>query len=152
MSDGLKAQIHFNYRVDEHQVVGYDGKGGLETGNDLLFAGNTRRMDVVDTRANLVGVAVLPEGMEELHVALRELNRDDIGVETLDGGEDVTKVGVAEVRVGLSGIGHTSCGQLEGVHSPLQVLVPVRTTKRKLRGDDQQQVNPITWRYLHLRG
>jgi hypothetical protein len=145
----LKVKIHSTYRVDEHQVVGDDGQGGLETVNDLLLARNTRRMDVVDTRTDLVGVAVLPEGVEQLHVALRELDRDDIGIEALDGGEDVAKVGVAEVGVGLSGIGHTGGGELESVHSPLQVLVPVRATKRKLRGCDQHQFNPITWKYLH---
>jgi hypothetical protein len=99
MSGGYKANTDFTYRVDEHEVVGDDGQGGLETVNDLLLAGDTRRVDVVDTRTNLVGVAVLLEGVEELHVTLRELDRNDIGIETLNGGEDVTKVGVAEVRV-----------------------------------------------------
>lgn len=120
-------------------MVWYDGQGSLETVNNLLLAGNTRRVDVVDTRTNLVGIAVLPEGMEKLHVTLRELNGDNIGVQSLDRGEDVTKVGVAEVGVGLSGISHTSGGEFEGVHSPLQVFVPVRATKRKLEDDDQHR-------------
>ena len=132
MSGVFNVKTHSAYRVDEHQVVGNDGQGGLQTGNNLFLARNTRRMDVVDTGTNLVGVAVLPECMEQLHVTLRELDRDDIGIESLDGGEDVTKVGVAEVGVGLCGIGHTSGGEFEGVHSPLQIFVPVRATKRKL--------------------
>jgi hypothetical protein len=41
------------------------------------------------------------------------------------------------VRVGLSGIAHTSGRELEGIDSPLQVLIPVRTTERKLRSFDQ---------------
>jgi hypothetical protein len=133
MSSGYKAYTYFTYRVNEHEMVGNDGQGGLETVNDLLLAGDTRRVNVVYTRTNLVGVTVLLEGVEELHVTLRELDRDDIGIETLNGGEDVTKVGVAEVRVSLSSIGHTSGGELECVHSPFQVLIPVRTTERKLK-------------------
>jgi hypothetical protein len=35
--------------------------------------------------------------------------------------------------VGLSSIGHTSSGELECVHSPFQVLIPIRTTERKLK-------------------
>jgi hypothetical protein len=133
MSGGYKAYTYFTYKGDEHEVVGNDGQGGLETVNDLLLAGDTRRVNVVYTRTNLVGVTVLLEGVEELHVTLRELDRDDIDIETLNGGEDVTKVGVAEVRVCLSSTGRTSSGELECVHSPFQVLIPVRTTERKLK-------------------
>ncbi len=89
-------------------------------------------MDVVDTGTDLVGVAVLLEGVEELHVALRCLNRDNISIKTLDGGEDVIEVGVAEVGVGLELVGDTSSGKPEGVNSPLQVGVPVRAAERKL--------------------
>ena len=76
-------------------------KHGLEAVLDLSLGGNTRRVDVVNTRADLVGVAVLLEGLEQLEVALGRLDGDDVGVKTLDGGEDVIEVGVAEVRVGL---------------------------------------------------
>lgn len=89
-------------------------------------------MDVIDTRTDLVRVAVLLEGLEKLHVALRRLNRDDISVKTLDGGEDIVKVGVAEVGVSLELISDTSSGELEGVDGPFEIGIPVSATKRKL--------------------
>lgn len=89
-------------------------------------------MDIVDTRTDLVRVAVLLEGVEELHVALRRLDGDDVGIKALDGGEDVVEIGVTEVGVGLKLVGDTSSGELERVHSPCQVGVPVRATEREL--------------------
>lgn len=106
---GLQATIG----VDEEERVGEDGKHVGDAVLDLLLTGNTGRVDVVDTGADLVGVAVLLEGGEELHVTLGGLNGDDISIETLDGGEDVVKVGVAEVGVGLELIGDTGGGQFE---------------------------------------
>lgn len=70
-------------------------------------------MDVVDTGADGVGVAVVLEGVEQLQVSLGGLDGDDIGVETLDGGEDVVEVGVAEVRVGLGLVLEAGGGELE---------------------------------------
>ena len=70
-------------------------------------------MDVVNTGTNLVSISVVLEGLEQLHVALGRLDRDDIGIQTLDGREDIVEVGVAEVRVGLSGISDTSSGETE---------------------------------------
>lgn len=87
-------------------------------------------MDVVDTRTDLVGVTVLPESLQQLHIALRELDRNDIGVKTFNGQENIAEVGVAEVGMGLSVITDTRCSELESVNRPFQVLVPVRVTKR----------------------
>lgn len=115
--------------VDEEETVREDVEHGLEAVTNLLVAGDTRRVDVVNTRTDLVGVAVLLEGVQELHVALRCLDGDDISVEALNGGEDVVEVGVAEVRVGLESIGNASSRELEGIDSPLEVAVPVRATK-----------------------
>jgi hypothetical protein len=39
---------------------------------------------------------VVAEDLDELEVGLGRLDGDDVGVETLDRGEDVGKVGVAE--------------------------------------------------------
>lgn len=75
-------------------------------------------MDIVDTWANDVRVPKLLECRKELHVALGCLDRDDIGVETLNGGEDVVEVGVAEMRVGLSRVADTRSRELEGVDCP----------------------------------
>ena len=54
-------------------------------------------MDVINTRADLIRVSVMLEGVEEFHVSLRSLNRDDISIKTLDGWEDVVEIRIAEV-------------------------------------------------------
>ena len=118
--------------VDEQEVGGEDLEHGSDAVPDLLLRGDTGGVDVVDTRPDLVGVAVVLEGVEELHVALRRLDRDDIGIERLDGREDVVKVGVAEVRVGLERIGNTSSGELERREGPVEVGLPVSLAERKL--------------------
>lgn len=89
-------------------------------------------MDVIDTGANLVGISVLFEGVEELHVTLGCLNGDDISIKTLNGGEDVVEVGIAEVRVSLELIGDTGGGELEGVNGPFKVCIPIGAAKGKL--------------------
>ena len=118
--------------VDEEQLVREYLEHGGNTVTDLLIAGHTGRVDIVDTRPNLVGVAVLLEGVEQLHVALRRLDGDDISIKTLDGWEDVVEVGVAEVRVGLERVGDTSSGELERREGPVEVRLPVGLAKREL--------------------
>ena len=90
-------------------------------------------MDVIDTRADLVRVAVLFERVEELHVTLRCFDRYNISVETLDGWENIIKVGVAKVGMSLELIADASCRKFERVNSPLEVSIPVRATERQLR-------------------
>jgi len=85
------------YGVDEKKGVGEDIKHGPETVPDFLFAWNTRRMDVINTRADLVGVAIMLEGVEKFHVALGGLDRDDVSIKTLDRREDVVEIRVTEV-------------------------------------------------------
>ena len=113
-------------------MVGDKFKHVRDTVLDLLLRGNTGRVDVVDTRADLVGVAVLFEGVKEFHVTLGSLNGDNIGVKVLDRGEDVVEIGVAEVRVGLESIGDTSGGELERWQSPREVSLPVDLAEREL--------------------
>ena len=101
-------------------------------------------MDVVDTGPDLVRVAVVLEGVEELEVALRRLNGDDVGIKRLNGGEDVVEVGVAEVRVGLERIGDTSGGELERRESPVEVGLPVSLAERKLQEDVSKRLGSAT--------
>jgi hypothetical protein len=54
-------------------------------------------MDVVNTGADLVGVTIMLEGVQQFHVSLGGLNRDDVSIKTLDGWEDIIKIRVAEV-------------------------------------------------------
>lgn len=119
-------------RVDEQQL-GLDECQKL--GNavlDLLLARDTGRVDIIDARPNLVGVAKLLEGREQLEVRLGGLNGDNVGIKTLDGGEDIVEIGVAEVRMRLGRISDTGSGELEGVDSPGEVAVPVDAAERKL--------------------
>ena len=97
-------------------------------------------MDIVNTRTNLVGVSVMLEGLKQLHVALGCLDRDDVGIQTLDGREDIIKVGVAEVRVSLGGIGNTSSGEAEGINGPGEVAIPISTTERELKKINDRQL------------
>ena len=122
----------YTHGVDEKNVWWDELKHGADSVLDFLLRRDTRGVDVVDTRANHVRVAVLLESSEQLHVTLRGFNGDNISIETLDRWEDVVEVGVAEVRVSLRGITDTSGGQLEGVNCPAEVVVPVNTTERKL--------------------
>ena len=92
-------------------------------------------MYIVNARTNLVGISVVLEGLEQLHVTLGRLDRDDIGIQTLDGWEDVIKVRIAEVGVGLGGISDTSSGETEGINGPGEVVIPIRTTERKLKSE-----------------
>ena len=127
-STGLKTAIW----VDEQQRVGEELEHGTQTLLDLLASRDTRRVDIVNTRTDLVRISVVLEGLEQLHVALGRLDRDDIGIQALDRREDIIEIGVTEVRVGLGGIGNASSGETEGINGPGEIVIPISTTKRKL--------------------
>lgn len=78
-------------------------------------------MDVVDTRADVAGVGRVDEDAEELGVRLAVLDRENIGVKSSDGVEEVLELGVAEVGVNLGGVLDTSGGELESLDSPVEV-------------------------------
>ena len=78
--------------VDEEERVRQDVEHGLETILDFLASRDTRGVDIIDTRANLVGVSIMFEGVEKLHVSLGSLDGDNVSIKTLDGGEDVVEV------------------------------------------------------------
>ena len=125
---GLQAAVG----VDDEEVGGEGGEHRRDALLDLLLGRHAGRVDVIDTGADLVRVAVVLEGVEELHVALRRFDRNDIGIERLDGREDVVEVGVAEMRVGLERVGNTSSGELERREGPVEVGLPVSLAERKL--------------------
>jgi hypothetical protein len=130
---GLQTTI----RVDEQKVGGEDLEHGGDAVLDLLLGGDTGRVNVIHTGSDLVRVTVVLEGIKQLHVALRRLNRDDIRVKVLNRRKDVVEVGVAEVRVGLKGIGDTGGRELEGGESPSKVGLPIDLAKRKLLNTDE---------------
>jgi len=82
----------FTNWVDKKEGVREDIEHGLETILDFLASRDTRRVDIIDTRTNLVGVPVMFEGGEELHVGLGRFDGDDISIKTLNRGEDVVEV------------------------------------------------------------
>lgn len=89
-------------------------------------------MNVVYTGTDLVRISVMLECLQQLHVTLRRFDGNYICVKTLDGCEDIVKVGVAEVRMGLEVVGNTGGSQSEGVNRPCQILFPIRSAKREL--------------------
>lgn len=90
---------------------------------DLLLAGDTRRVDVVDTGSNVTGVGLVNEDLEQLGIGLAVLNAQNIGIQSGNSVEEVLELRVAEVRVNLSAIGNTGGGQAEGADSPLEVVL-----------------------------
>ena len=94
---------------------------------DLLLAGNTGRVDVVDTGSNVTRVGLVNEDLEELSIRLAVLNAQNIGIQRSNGVEEVLEFRVTEVRVDLSAIGNTSGGQAESLNSPGKVLLTLLT-------------------------
>lgn len=113
---------------------------------DLLLAGNTRRVDVVDTRSDVTGVGRVNEDSQQLGIGLAVLDGQNIGIEGSNGVEEVLELRVAEVRVDLSGVLDTSGGQAESLDSPLEVGVTLlagaeRETLTESRLIDLDDVN-----------
>lgn len=90
-------------------------------------------MDIIDTRTNLVGIAIVLKGIEQFHVTLGSLDRNNISVKALNRRENIVKVRVAKVRVSLKLISDTSCCKLERVYSPLKIAIPVSPAEGKLQ-------------------
>lgn len=130
-SSGLETAIG----VDPKQVLGQDFDHGGDSVLDFLLSGNSGRVDVVDTGTDFVRVTVVSESLEQLQVGLGGFDRDDIGVQSLDRGEDVGKVRVTEVRVDLGRVLNTGSGESERVDSPGQVVLPVNLSQRQTFSD-----------------
>ena len=93
----------------------------LDTVLDLLLAGNTRRVDVVDTGADVAGVGLIDEHPQKLGIRLGVFDGQDIGIKGGDGVEEVLELGVAEVRVDLGRVLNTGGGETESLDSPVEV-------------------------------
>lgn len=88
---------------------------------DLLLAWDTGRVDVVDTGADVAGVSLVNEDLQELGIGLGVLDGEDIGVKGGDGVEEVLELGVTEVRVDLGGVLNAGGGQAERLDGPVEV-------------------------------
>ena len=115
----------------------------LEPLCDLFFTRNTRGVNVIDSRADLVGITETLECMQQFLVTLRELDGNDISVQALDRWENIIKVRVAEVRMSLGFIRDTGSGKFEGVHRPLQVFIPIRTAQWQLEVKKESRVRHV---------
>ena len=79
-------------------------------------------MDVPHAGTNAVVKASLGQFGDDLHLGARCLDGRHIGVQALDGVDDLAELGVAQVRVDLSVRAHRGGGQAEGSHGPVQVV------------------------------
>ena len=66
----------------------------LDAVTDLLLAGDTRGVDVVDTRSDVAGVLRVDEDLEELGIRLAVLDRQDVSIESGNGVEEVLELRV----------------------------------------------------------
>lgn len=104
----------------------------LDTLLDLIHGGNTRRVDIVDTRSNVGGETLINEDLEELGIGLAVLDGQNIGIKGSNSVEEVLEFTVAEVGVDLGAVGDTSSRQLESIDSPLNISITgSASTQRK---------------------
>src|SRR5690606_33872746 len=105
------------------------GGDGLEAGaqefRGLVGARDARGVDVPDAGSGLARVAVGGEFVGDLHTGAGRLQADDVGVEVVDGLDDVAELGVAHVGVDLGVRADAGRGEPEGFGGPVQVFGPV---------------------------
>ena len=88
-------------------------------------------MDVVHTRADLVGILVLLKALQQLRAGAGVLNRDHIRIHALDHPQHVVEFAVTHVGVNLGTVTHAGRCQPESVHGPLQVPGPIGAPQRQ---------------------
>src|SRR6267154_5263031 len=97
----------------------------LQRAGDFRHGRHAWRVNVVDAGADLVGVLVVLEPLEQLRAGAGALDRDHIRVHALDDPQDVIELAVAHMRVNLGPVAHTRRRQPERVHRPLLVGGPI---------------------------
>ena len=106
-----------------------------------VHAGHAGRVDVIHTRADFVGVVEIPKAVEQLHGRARGLDGDDVGIHVGDGRQDVVELRVAHVGVDLRLVAHTTRGQPERPHGPVQIVGPVALAQRQaFAGSDEKSL------------
>lgn len=116
---GLQTAVRVDPQLVDTEVL----KHLLNAVLDLLLAGNTGRVDVIDTGTDVTGVGLINEDLEQLSVRLAVLNAQNIGVQRSNGVEEVLELRVTEVRVDLGAVGDAGGGQTESTDSPGQVVL-----------------------------
>ncbi|MNT70291.1 hypothetical protein D3C72_2086570 [compost metagenome] len=82
-------------------------------------------MDVVHAGADLIGILKVLEGVEQLHVRARGFDGDHIGIHVGNRCNDVVELRIAHMGVDLRFVAHATHGNAEGLHGPVQVLLPL---------------------------
>ena len=101
-SAGLEAAIG----IDPKLLGREDLDGATQQAGHLVARGDARGMDVVDTGADLVGVAEVDEHIEQLHPRAGRLDRDHVGVHRFNGFQNVVELRVAHVCMDLCLVPH----------------------------------------------
>ena len=96
--------------------------GGGQQLDELGHLRHARGVDVVDARADAGGELLL-DVAEQLHPRTGRLDGGDVGVEVVDGLDDLTELRIAEVRVDLGVRRRVGGDQAEAAHGPVQVLL-----------------------------
>ena len=114
---GLQATVRVDPELAGRDVL----DGGAEQFGDLGLAGDAGAVDVVDARAYAAAKAVGFEIVDNVHAGAGGLNGGHVGIQAVNGVDDDTKFGVAQVGVDLGAVDGTGRGEAEGVHGPVQV-------------------------------
>src|SRR4029450_13849336 len=109
---GLEAAV----RIDPYLIGQRTRLRLVEQRRHLVDAWTTRRMNVVNARANFVRIAMGNEGIEQLHLRAGGLHRDYVGLERPDRVDDVVELRVAHVSVNLRLVGNAGRGETETLH------------------------------------
>src|SRR5882762_1540566 len=111
--------VHPDLRAVQH------ARHVLQRARDLPGRRHARRVDVVHAGADLVGILVLLEALQQLRAGAGVLDRDHIRIHALDHLEHVVELAIAHMRVNLGPVAHPRRRQPERVHGPLQVIRPI---------------------------
>src|SRR6267378_7552917 len=103
----------------------------LQGARDLRRRGHARRVNVVHAGADLVGILVVLEALQQLRAGAGVFDRDHIRIHALDHLQHVVELTVAHVRVNLGPVTHPRRRQPEGVDGPLEVGRPIGAPQRQ---------------------
>ena len=91
-------------------IGGQVSRGLLHELDDLFLCWNVGRMDVVDTRASLIGIGEFLESVEQCHVRSGRLDGGHVGVHVGDRFDDVVERQIAHIRVNLDFVRDAAAG------------------------------------------
>src|SRR6266566_811372 len=151
---GPSPRLEAAVRVHPDLVIVEHFPHPIERHHDLLGTRHARRVNVVDTRTDLIRILVFPERVQELGPGPRALDGDRIGVHALDHADDVVEFAVAHVGVDLRLVLHPGGRQAERVDRPILVRGPVHPPQRQafdaFRLVDLNHADPRRLEVAHL--